>query len=100
MLLVGERVIGREHAAPGVAVEVEFVEPEMGAQRLELVDEAVGAPERRILGLVGVTAAELVVEDDAAIRAREALERLQVEAAAAGPAVQEHERASPSPRIR
>ena len=92
MRLVRERVIGRQHAAPRVAVEIEFVQPEVGAQRLELVDEAVGAPERRIIRLVGRAATELVVEDDAPIRARQALQRLQIETAATRPAVQEHER--------
>jgi hypothetical protein len=75
-----------------VAVEVEFVQLEVGAERLELVDEAVRAPQRRIVGPVGRAAAELVVEDDAPVRARKALERLQVKTAAPGTAVQEHER--------
>ena len=65
----------------------------MRAERLELVDEAVGPPERRVVGSVGVAAAQLVVEDDAAVGPCKALEGLQVEAAATWASVQEDERA-------
>jgi len=59
----------------------------MDAERLELVHEAVGPPEGPVLGPVGVTAAELVVDDDAAVGPCEPLEGLQVEAACARPSV-------------
>src|SRR5206468_724756 len=49
-------------------------------------------PQRRVVRPVGLAAAELVVEDEAALGAGEPLERLQIEAAAARAAVQEDER--------
>src|SRR5262245_48837159 len=67
MLLVGERVVGGEHPSPGMAVEVEPFEAEVGAESLELVDEAIRSPERRIVGPVRVAAAELVVDKDTAV---------------------------------
>src|SRR5439155_25380698 len=78
--------------APGVAVEIEVLQSEVRAKRLELVHEAVGPPERGVVGTIRFAAAELVVQDDAAIGARKRFERLQVEAAASRPSVQEDER--------
>jgi hypothetical protein len=75
-----------------MAVQVEGLEPEVGAKRLELVDEAVGTPQRRVVGPIRLATAELVVEDDASIGPCQPLERLQVEAAAARTAVQQDER--------
>src|SRR5712692_4116977 len=92
MLLVREGVVGREHPAPRVAVQVEGVKLQVNAEQLELVDEAVGPPQGRIVRPVGLAAAELVVEDDASSAAGEPLERLQVEASAARTAVEENER--------
>jgi hypothetical protein len=60
----------------------------MGAECLELLDEAVGSPERRVVRPVRTAAAELVVDDDTAVRPCEALERLQVQAPCARASVQ------------
>ena len=75
-----------------MAVEVERLEAEVGPKRLELVDEPVGPPQGRVVRPVRLAAAELVVEDDAALGTGEPLERLQVEAAAARTAVEQDER--------
>ena len=61
--LVLERVLDREHAAPGVAeqVEVVAVQAERPAHLLDLVDEARDRPQVRCVRLVAPGRAELVV---------------------------------------
>ena len=62
-LLMLQGVLDRQHAAPGVAeqVEVVAVESERSAYLLDLVDEAGDLPEVRIVRLVAPGRAELVV---------------------------------------
>jgi hypothetical protein len=72
----------------------------MRAECLELGDEAAGLPKRRILGPVGVAAAQLVVNDHPAIGPGETLERLQVEAAGTGPPWRRTSVRAPSPKRR
>ena len=57
-----ERVLEREHPAPGRAEEVDLVEPEPVADALHLLDEGLDRPERRVVGPRRLTAAELVEE--------------------------------------
>src|SRR6266480_4767845 len=60
-----QRVLEREHPAPRRAEEVQPFELEPLADALQLLDERLDGPERRIVGTVRSTAPELVVEDDA-----------------------------------
>src|SRR5207248_2581061 len=71
-----ERVLHREHAAPGVAEEVDPVEPERRADRLHLLDEELDRPVET--GGRRAAAADLVVEHGAPAGRREPEERLEV----------------------
>src|SRR5438093_1320997 len=64
----------------------------MRSQGLELVDEAVGSPERGIGRAVRLATPELVVGHDPAVLAGQPFERLQVQTAAARAPVQKDER--------
>ena len=57
----------------------------------QLLDEPVHRPQREIIGAIGATAAELVVEDDAAVFG-EGFEGLEVVVGEAGAAVQAEQR--------
>jgi hypothetical protein len=70
---------------------VQALEPELGANGRELLDEAVDLPERPVVRPVRPPTAELVVEDDAAPVA-EPGELLEVVVAEPGPSVQAEER--------
>ena len=63
MLLVLERVLDRQRAAPGLPeqVEVGAIEAERLAHLLHLVDEAWDLPQIRVVGLIAVGGAELIV---------------------------------------
>jgi hypothetical protein len=63
VLLVRQRVLHRQHPAPRLPDhhEVVRVEPEREAHLLDLADEPVDRPQRRVVGLVAVVGAELVV---------------------------------------
>ena len=63
VLLVAQGVLDGQDPAPGVAVEHEVVpvQPERPADLLDLVDEPVELPQRRLVRLVAVARAELVV---------------------------------------
>ena len=89
VLLVLQRVLDSEHAAPGVPEEVEVLEPQRRAHLLDLLPESVDRPEARVVRLVGVGRAELVVviELDPLLR-QEILETLEVLVRRAGPAVE------------
>jgi hypothetical protein len=52
-----------------VAEQVVAIEPEVGDDLTELLDEAFGHPERWIIWPLGAAAAELVVEDDRSLGA-------------------------------
>ena len=58
-----DHVVDRQPAAPGLPEEVTDVEAERGAHLVDLLDGAVDRPQRRVVGLVGAPAAELVVDD-------------------------------------
>jgi mitochondrial fission protein ELM1 len=49
-----------------LAQEVDVVEAQLLAHRGELFQEELDAPQRRVVGLVGVATSQLVVEDDRA----------------------------------
>ena len=86
-------VLDAEQPAPRLAEQVEVLEAEGDAHLLDLVDEAVEVPQRRVVGLRAVGAAELVVVDDldAGLR-QERVEALEVLVADARPAVQDEQR--------
>ena len=75
---VVERVLERQAAAPGLAEQHHPLEPERVADAVELGHEAVDPPERRVVGLVGAAAAELVVEQHGQLVAGELLQPPQV----------------------
>ena len=85
-------VLDREPAAPRLAEQVAAVEPERGAHLVELLDGAVDRPERRVVGLLGAAAAELVVDDHRAVLGQPLGERLHVVRGRARAAVQEQHR--------
>lgn len=89
--VAAERVLQGEHSAPRGAEEVHAHEPELVAERGELVHEDRDAP---IDGLrtVGAAAADLVVEDDGASLVGELLQRGEVVVRRAGAAVETEER--------
>lgn len=82
---MGERVLHRQHAAPRTSIEVDPVEPEPGADHIDLLCKQRDVIERRILRLVGVAAAELVEKNGAPPRLSESLQRLEVIMGAPGP---------------
>ena len=92
VLLVGQGVLHGQDAAPGLAVEDEVagVHAEGLADLLDLADEPVQVPQRRLLGLVAEPGPELVVVVvlDARVR-QEAVARLQVLVRGARAAVQQ-----------
>src|SRR5437762_10664683 len=63
MLLIVQRVLDGQQAAPRVAVEDEVagVQPERPADLLHLIDEAAHLPQRRLVRLVAEARPELVV---------------------------------------
>src|SRR5207302_8063614 len=87
-----ECVLHRQHAAPRVAEEVDALEAERLAHGAELVDEELDRPERRIVGEIGLPAAELVVEDRAAAGLGHPLQRLEIVVRPAWASVQQEER--------
>jgi hypothetical protein len=64
----------------------------MSSQGLQLVDEAVGPPERGIGRAVRLAASELVICHDSAVLTGQPFERPQVQTAAARAPVQKNER--------
>ena len=62
----------------------------------QFLHETVDDPQRVVVGTVGLAAAELVVEDDAAM-VRQCLQRLQVMVCGAGTAVQAQQRRARAP---
>ena len=88
-----ERPLLREHPAEAVAQQVDAPEIERRAHLLDLAHEPLHGPERRVVGRLGLAAAELVVEDDAEVVGRQVGDRVEVRARAAGPTVQAEERA-------
>jgi hypothetical protein len=73
-----QRVLDREHRAPGGPEEVDPVEAERLPDRPKLVHEELDRPEVRIVGPVGVATPELVVDDEPPALLDEPLERLEV----------------------
>jgi hypothetical protein len=71
------------------------LKPKARTQVVELLDERLDDPERRVVGPVGDPAAELVVEDDAPPLLGQRPEPLERVVRAAGPAVQADERQTP-----
>src|SRR6266545_1558899 len=91
-----ERVLHGEHPAPRAPEEVDPVEPELAPDGADLVHEQLDRVEGRILGEIGLPAAELVVEDRAPARPGERLERLEVVMRRTRPAVEEQHGELPS----
>ena len=94
MLLVLQRVLGREDAAPGVPEQEEVlpVQPQRLADLLHLVDEARQLPQVRLVRLVAAEGAELVVVVVLDPRRRQiAVEGLEVLVGRARPAVQQQQ---------
>ena len=94
MLLVPQRVLDREHAAPGVPEQEEVVpvQPQRLADLLDLVHEARQLPQLRLVRLVAVEGAELVVVVVLDPRRRQiAVEGLEVLVRRARPAVQQQQ---------
>ena len=73
---------------------MDSVETELAAHDAHLVDERLDGPQRLVCA-IRFPAAELVVEDRAAPRLCERLERLEVVVRPAGPAVQQDDRKLP-----
>ncbi len=71
---------------------MQLLEPEARAHRAELLEEGRDGPERRVVRLVRVAAAELVVEDDAPPLLRQLAEPLERVVRAPGAAVQDEQR--------
>jgi hypothetical protein len=76
----------REHPSPRSAEEVNAFEPELVAHGRNLVAEDVHAP-LDVGGVIGLSAADLVVEDDGPCTP-EPLERREVVVSGPGPAVE------------
>jgi hypothetical protein len=74
---------------------VDLVEPEAAANALQLLDERLDRPERRIVRPIRLSAPELVVEDDAPPLLGERPEPLERVVRAPGPAVQAKQRQAP-----
>ncbi len=89
---LAQGVFEREHAAPGMAKEMDAVEPERVTHRREFVYEEADAPERRIIQPLGIATPELVVQDDRAPGLRQRLQRLKVIVWHPGTAVQYEQR--------
>src|SRR5439155_9968720 len=87
-----ERVLEREHPSPRGSEQVDPFELEPLADALQLLDEDLDRPERRIVRPVRSTAPELVVEDDASPALRQRCEPLERVVRAPGPAVQHEQR--------
>jgi len=58
---VGDAVVDRQPAAPGMAEQVDLAQVQRPAQGLDLLDVAPDGPQARVVGLVRGAAAELVV---------------------------------------
>src|SRR5262249_58738654 len=81
ILLIPERVLEREQAAPRVSEQVEVapVQPERLANLLHFIDEAGQLPEARLVRLVAVGRSELIVVVVLDSGARQvAVERLEI----------------------
>src|ERR1700750_1450214 len=61
MLLVVEGILHGEDSSPGMAVEDEVVEAETAADLFDLFEITRECPERGVVGMVGVVAAQLIV---------------------------------------
>jgi hypothetical protein len=87
------RVLHPEHPAPRMAEDVDALEAEGVADRIDLVDEQLWRPDRRVVLRVDrrVAGPELVVEHDLPL-VGQGLVRLHVQPVRAGPAVQAEER--------
>ncbi len=96
-LRAGEHVLEREHAAPGCAEEMDPVEAQLRAHRVDLFTEDVHRP-LDVLRSVRAATADLVVDDDRPLR-RESLERTEVVMGGARAAVQGEERRGPGPEL-
>ena len=86
-----QHVFDGEPAAPGLAEDMDPVQAECGANGIDLANEALDAPERRIVGLVRSPATQLVIEDHRAPLGQ-AGERFEIVVAGPGPAVQQKQR--------
>ena len=62
-----DHVLDREPPAPRLAEQVAAVEAERRAHLVELLHRPLDRPERRVVGMVGAAAAELVVDDHRAV---------------------------------
>src|SRR5919108_1222789 len=78
-------MLEREHAAPRRAKQVDAIEPELIANRDDLIAEDIDIP-LDVLRPVRLAAADLVVEDDGTL-VREPLERREVVVRRAGSSV-------------
>ena len=89
----------REHAAPGIAEQVEIVEPERIAHRIELVDPQIVAVEVVVLVRdVRLAAPDLVVEDDlTAVEVGHVAVVQQIEMRIARTSVEDEQRLLPRP---
>lgn len=83
-------VVNYDHAAEGVAENVDGAGHKAVSNLGELVNEAVDMPQVGVIGTVGLAAAELVVEDDWPVRA-ESLKGLKLPVGDAGAAVDDDE---------
>src|SRR5262249_40636645 len=91
-LLVLQRILDAEPAAPAVAEQMHAAEAERLTHRLDLLDIAADGPQRLVLRLVGVAGAELVVGDHAIAGLDQRQQRVaQVGAGDARPAVQQEQ---------
>src|SRR5207247_11260971 len=87
------RVLHPEHSAPRMAEDVDSVQTERLADRVDFLDIELRSPDRRVvrLGYGRPAGSELVVEDDLTL-VGEGLVRLHIQPVGAGPAVQPEQR--------
>ena len=85
-------VLDREPAAPGLPEQVTALEPERLADDVELLHRTIDRPERRIVRLLRLAAAELVEHDHRSVRSHPLDERVEVVVAGAGAPVQREQR--------
>jgi hypothetical protein len=67
---------------------MDVVEPQLLAHRGKLFQEELDAPQRWVVGLVGVATPQLIVEDDRAPSVGELLERFEVVRRSSGTAME------------
>jgi hypothetical protein len=90
--VVPRHVLDRQPAAPRLAEQVDAVQSERVADCVDLGHEAVQRPQRRVVGLLGASAAQLVPEDDRAAGGQRLTQGRDVVAAGARSAVEHEQR--------